>query len=114
MLSVEIVLDKLAMQDFKHCEACGSMLELTKHHVYPRALRDIWTHQVSQRFVVLCRICHDVVHLRGGLAAARKCKARQVYIQRFCDPNTRETIGYYRAVIRHLERLSREKHQRAK
>lgn len=98
------------MWEQKTCEACGTIKHLTKHHVYPRALREVWRGTITQRIVLLCRLCHDVVHLRGGRTAARQCLNREQYIRRLCDPRTRETIGYYRAVIRQLERKSREKH----
>ena len=94
----------------KQCEGCGSQRELTKHHVYPRYLRDIWEHQLKQVMAILCRDCHDVVHLRGGLRAARRCKSRVSYIRRFCDPKIQAVLGPYRQIIRALERESRALH----
>lgn len=93
----------------KRCEACGRTRELTKHHVYPRSLRDVWQGRVKQVMAFLCRTCHDVVHYRGGSRMARHMNKHE-YARLFCDPHVQRVIGPYRKIIRELERDSRALH----
>lgn len=96
------------MRTPRRCEACGTRNELTKHHVYPKSLRDAWRRRVTQRLVPLCRLCHDVVHLPGGLAfvrhEARRDPRWQAYKDRITDPTIQQVLGPYRRIIRELER----------
>lgn len=93
----------------KRCEACGTTRELTKHHVYPTYLREVWHRKVKQVMAQLCRTCHDVVHYRGGRRAARHM-GKHEYVRRFCDPSLQRVIGPYRKIIKELERESRALH----
>lgn len=98
----------------KRCAACRVTEGLTRHHVYPRYLREVWQRQVKQVMVVLCRTCHDVVHLRSSLRqirwATRENPACQPYKDRWTDPDIQEVLGPLRRVIRALERESRAIH----
>lgn len=96
-------------QSLKSCEACGATRELTKHHVYPRYLRDIWRPRVSQVIAILCRVCHDVVHYREGRYGARRMKKHE-YVRTFSNPVIQQVIGKYRKIIRKLEQASRALH----
>jgi hypothetical protein len=93
----------------KRCEACGETRGLTKHHVYPKSLSEVWGHKVKQVMALLCRTCHDVVHYRGGRRVAR-LQGKHEYVRRFCDPQMQAVIGSYRLIIRQLERESRALH----
>lgn len=93
----------------KRCEACGETSELTKHHVYPKSLRDVWEPHVKQVMAMLCRTCHDVVHYREGRYGARRM-GKVDYYRRFSDPHLQAVIGPYRRVIKELERASRALH----
>lgn len=93
----------------KRCEACGDTHDLTKHHVYPTYLREIWQRKVKQKMARLCRVCHNVVHYRGGRRAARHA-GHYEYVRRFCNPRLAKVIGAYRKIIKELERESRALH----
>jgi hypothetical protein len=93
----------------KTCKACGSTGGLTKHHVYPRYLRDIWRDRVEQAIALLCRTCHDVVHYREGRYGARRAKKYE-YVRLFSDVNAQKVLGKYRKIIRTLERASKALH----
>lgn len=96
------------------CEACGDYGKLTKHHIYPKSLKDVWKGQVKQEIAHLCRTCHDVVHLPGGLGyvrdRAREDDRWQAYKDRISDPSIQKILGPYRHIIRHLERHCRALH----
>jgi hypothetical protein len=98
----------------RRCEACGSHDDLTKHHVYPKYLRDLWEPRVKQKMAILCRLCHDIVHMRGGLelirGMARQDPRWREYLIRVVDRNVQQVIGPYRRIIRELERESRVLH----
>lgn len=93
----------------KRCAACGSAKDLTKHHVYPRYLRDLWRDKLQQIILILCHTCHAVVHYPGGCSLARAMKQHE-FVQRFCDPQLQKVIGPCRKIIRDLERDSRTLH----
>lgn len=96
-------------QSLKTCKACGSKKELTKHHVYPRYLREIWRPYVDQAVVLLCRVCHDVVHYREGRYGARRSKKYE-YVKTFSNVQAQKIIGKYRKIIKKLERVSKALH----
>jgi hypothetical protein len=98
----------------RRCEACGSQDDLTKHHVYPKYLRDLWEPRVKQHIAILCRLCHDIVHMRGGLQLVRGMARQDArwheYLVRIVNVQIQQVIGPYRRIIRELERESRVVH----
>lgn len=93
----------------KQCAACKSKKDLTKHHMYPRYLRDIWRGRFEQVILILCHTCHAAVHYRGGRKVARLTKQHD-FVRRFCDPALQLVIGHCRRIIRELERDSKALH----
>ena len=98
------------------CAACGES-ETTKHHVYPKSLREVWFGRVAQKIIFLCRVCHDVVHTPYRLRDVRWLQRQQPanphwpeYLQRFSDPEVQGVIGPYRRIIKALTRKSKAIH----
>lgn len=102
------------MRGQRRCAACGAMGNLTKHHVYPKSLHDVWRYKVKQVILPLCRLCHDVVHLKTRLSAirwaAKQDPANREYLWRWASPEIQQTLGPLRRIIRELERESRAIH----
>lgn len=92
------------------CEACGDP-KTTRHHVYPRYLREFWRHKVKQKIAFLCRLCHDVVHTpyttRDLVLLLKQDPGNTKwfeYHRRFRSPQIQTCLGAYRRIIRVLLR----------
>ncbi len=101
----------------KRCEACGSTEVVTRHHVYPTSLREIWRGKVKQKMAPLCRLCHDVVHTPHRLRDLRWLVRRErsnslwpEYLWRFSNREVQRVLGPYRRIIKVLLTESRVLH----
>jgi hypothetical protein len=92
------------------CEACGDP-KTTRHHVYPRYLRDIWRPKVRQKIAFLCRLCHDVVHTpyttRDIIRQLKRDPLNQRWAEyhwRFRSIEVQACLSVYRRILRALIR----------
>lgn len=100
-----------ARRSRKACAVCAAdNIRLTKHHVYPLSLAEVWRGSEEQRFLFVCRPCHDAIHYRGGSRKARQRGHLDVFA-RLRHPEYATVFSEMRGIIRNLSRRSRALHR---
>lgn len=54
------------------CPRCNNRCEITRHHVFPKRWREIWTGKQRRERLLVCRKCHDAIE--EGIALRERAR----------------------------------------